>query len=414
MKILHTIRSVNPEGGGVIETVKQFTRALEEQGSSVTVASLDAPDAPWVKECSLDVVALGPGRGNYGKSPRFLPWLRANAAGYDAVIVNGLWQFHSFAAWRALCRTGQPYVVFPHGMLDPWFKRTYPLKHLKKWLYWPWAEYRVLRDAAAVLFTCEQERRLARESFWLYRCREQIVPLGIEQPGGDPHSQRELFLNRFPECRGARLVLFLGRIHEKKGCDLLIRAFAEAAREDFSLRLVMAGPEQQDSTRWRELAAQLSVAHRVTWTGMLSGDIKWGALRAAEVFALPSHQENFGIAVAEALACGVPALISREVNIWREVVEGGAGLAEPDTVEGTTTLLKQWLALGEAGRSEMRTAARRCFAERFEIHRATERLLQVVHRTSGVDVTNPFRTDAQFEAPLARPAFEAISRGDTR
>jgi hypothetical protein len=98
----------------------------------------------------------------------------------------------------ALRGIGQHYFVFPHGMLDPWFKRTYPFKHLKKWLYWPWAEYRVLRDAQAVLFTCEEEKRLARESFWLYRCNERVVTLGIARPSGDTTAQRELFLAAIP------------------------------------------------------------------------------------------------------------------------------------------------------------------------------------------------------------------------
>ena len=379
MKILHTIRSVNPEGGGVIETVKQFSRALEEQGHEVTIASLDSPADAWVTQCPHQVEALGPGRGNYGTSPRFIPWLRTNAAQFDAVIVNGLWQFHSFAVWRALRGTDQRYFVFSHGMLDPWFKRTYPLKHAKKWLYWPWAEYRVLRDAEAVLFTCEQERCLARKSFWLYRCNERVVPLGIAEPGGNAEIQRELFFQRFPQCRGQRIVLFLGRIHEKKGCDLLIRAFSEVAPFHFDLQLVMAGPEQQDATRWRELATQLGIADRIVWTGMLTDDLKWGALRAAEVFALPSHQENFGIAVVEALACGVPVLISKEVNIWSEVVENGAGLIDADSVEGTTNLLRGWLDLSAAERQQMRGLAQQCFAERFEITHAAAHLVSVLN-----------------------------------
>src|SRR6185436_3089262 len=191
MKILHTIRSVNPEGGGVIEAVKQFSRVMELAGHEVSLASLDAPEDARAQGCPHRVAALGPGRGNYGASPKFVPWLRRHASEFEAVIVNGLWQQHSFGVWRALRGTGQRYFVFPHGMLDPWFKRTYPLKHLKKWLYWPWAEYRVLRDAAAVLFTCEQERRLARESFWLYRCNELVAPLGIAVPRGESNAQRE-------------------------------------------------------------------------------------------------------------------------------------------------------------------------------------------------------------------------------
>ena len=385
MKILHTIRSVNPEGGGVIEAVKQFSRAMESQGHEVAIASLDAPDDAWVQECAHRVEPLGPARGNYGASPKFVPWLRQHACEFDAVIVNGLWQQHSFGVWRALRGTGQRYFVFPHGMLDPWFKRTYPLKHLKKWLYWPWAEYRVLRDAAAVLFTCEQEKRLARESFWLYRCNEQVASLGIANPQGEPNRQREAFLNSFPDCRGKRLVLFLGRIHEKKGCDLLIAAFARVALRDPNLHLVMAGPEQQDAARWRELAARLGIANRITWTGMLSGDLKWGALHAAEVFALPSHQENFGVAVVEALACGVPVLISQEVNIWREVVESGAGFAEPDSTEGTAALLERWLELSPLQRAVMRGLAARCFAEHFEIGRATGHLLSLLSGSNDLE-----------------------------
>jgi glycosyltransferase involved in cell wall biosynthesis len=394
MRILHTIRSVNPEGGGVIETVKQFSRVLEQQGHSVTIASLDAPEDRWVKECPHAVQALGPGRGNYGMSHKFVPWIQEHTRSFDAVIVNGLWQYNSYGVWKALRGSATPYFVFPHGMLDPWFKRTYPLKHAKKWLYWPWAEYRVLRDASAVLFTCEQERLLARESFWLYRCHERVVTLGIARPEGDAPRQREVFLNAFPQCRGKRLVLFLGRIHEKKGCDLLIRAFAGTASLNPQLQLVMAGPEQQDSTQWRGLAEELGIADRVVWTGMLSGDLKWGALHSAEVFALPSHQENFGIAVAEALACGVPALISREVNIWREVVDSGAGLAESDTAEGATQLLRTWLSLPVEQQQAMRQAARQCFADRYEIHRATEILLLALRDTireiPGERVNAPF------------------------
>src|SRR5687767_8690389 len=123
MRILHTIRSVNSEGGGVIETVKQFSRVLEQQGHSVTVASLDAADDLWVKDCPLRVQALGSNRGNYGASSTFVPWVRANAASFDTIIVNGLWQYNSFGVWKALRGLATPYFVFPHGMLDPWFKR---------------------------------------------------------------------------------------------------------------------------------------------------------------------------------------------------------------------------------------------------------------------------------------------------
>src|SRR5262249_9426438 len=128
--------------------------------------------------------------------------------------------------------------------LDPWFKREYPLKHLKKLMYWPWAEYRVLRDARAVLFTSEDEKLLARESFGLYKVNEIVVNYGVPEPTGDPVRQRDAFLTQFPHLRGKRFLLFLSRIHPKKGCDLLIRAFAAVAHRDPALQLVIAGPDQ--------------------------------------------------------------------------------------------------------------------------------------------------------------------------
>jgi glycosyltransferase involved in cell wall biosynthesis len=116
---------------------------------------------------------------------------------------------------------------------------------------------------------------------------------------------------------------------------------------------------------------------------MLSGDLKWGALRAADVFALPSHQENFGLAVVEALACGVPVLISREVNIWREIVNDNAGLAEADTLAGTLAMLRQWMAMPGDERARRRAAATRCFEARFEIASAAENLLHVLQNGNG-------------------------------
>src|SRR5215813_11245473 len=198
MRILRSIHSVNPEGGGPIEGIKQVSRIHQEAGHIVHIVSLDSPEDPWVTNCPLKVHALGPVRGKFGYSPDFVPWLRQHAAHYDAVIVNGIWQYNSLGVYRALRHGPTPYFVFPHGMLDPWFKQAYPFKHLKKWLYWPWAEYRVLRNAKAVCFTCEEERRLARQSFWLYRCNERVVAYGTAAPPGNSVEQKELFYARYP------------------------------------------------------------------------------------------------------------------------------------------------------------------------------------------------------------------------
>lgn len=376
MKTLHIISSINPKGGGPMEAVRQSGVEFLRLGHTFEVLTLDDPAAPYVADFPLKVYALGPTAGGYGYNAKLTPWLETHASKYDAVVVNGLWQYHGFGAWRALHRMKVPYFVFTHGMLDPWFKRTYPLKHLKKWLYWPWAEYRLLRDAQAVLFTCEEERLLARQSFWLYRAREVVVNFGTQTPPGNAEVLRETFFTAYPNLRCKRVLLFLSRIQKKKGCDLLIEAFAKVAEQDSNLHLMMAGPDQ---TGWMaELQARaqaLGVAERITWPGMLQGDLKWGAFYAAEAFVLPSHQENFGIAVAEALGCGLPVLISDKVNIWREIEADGAGIVATDTVQGTTQTLQRWLAMDAQARQHMALQAKATFAQRFTVDAMAKSLL---------------------------------------
>ncbi len=378
MKILHTIASVNPTGGGPIEGVKQQASVWNKFGFDVEVASLDSPNDPWVVDSSVVVHALGPSLGAYGFSWKFVQWLRQNGRQYDVIVVNGIWAFNSFGTFLGTRGTNVPYVIFTHGMLDPWFKRRFPLKHLKKWLYWPWAEYRVLKHARIVLFTCEEERRLAKESFWLYRANERVVKYGTAGAPMPPGDEREVFLETFPHLKGKRLVLFLSRIHQKKGCDLALLAFAEAML-DPNYHLVMAGPDSSGlSRRLQVLAADLGIADRVSWPGMLTGKLKWGAFRASEVFLLPSHQENFGIVVAEALSCGLPVLISDKVNIWREIESARAGFVDTDSERGAKALLRQWDSLTNPEKALMAQRAQQCFVDQFEIHEAVASLVRVL------------------------------------
>jgi len=381
LRILHSIRSVNPAGGGPIEAVKQLAAVNARAGHLIEVLTLDQPEDSWVRQFPLPCHAMGPAKGSYGYSARLVEWLREHRRDYDAVIVDGIWQFNAFGVWRALRGTETPYFVFTHGMLDPWFKRTYPLKHLKKWLYWPWGDYRVLRDARAVLFTCEEERLLAKQSFWLYRCTERIVTLGTAGPSGDPGAQRQAFLKKFPQTQGKACLLFLGRVHVKKGADLLLEAFAGVFKTlksgEAMPHLVIAGPDSHAyAHEMKALAVRLGIQGNVTWTGMLAGDLKWGAFYQAEAFVLPSHQENFGIAVAEALACGRPVLISNKVNIWREIAEDGAGLVENDDLQGASRLLNRWAVLAETEKKEMGRRAADCFARRFNIETSARSLIQ--------------------------------------
>jgi len=378
--ILHVIYSLDPREGGMSEGLRQICNAHARLEQAFEIATMDAPFAPWLESVPGRVHAFGPVSSRFGYNRNLRPWLDQNVLRFTSVVIHGLWQFHGLATHRALRGTGVPYYVFPHGMLDPWFKRAHPLKHLKKALYWKLLERRVLEDANGILFTTDDEARLAPQSFPLGKCKSLTVGFGIDTPAGVDRVSAENFVSRWPECKDKRLMLFLSRIHEKKGCDLLIDGFAKAAQRDERLHLVIAGPDEQGLKAQLEAQAKrLGIATRITWTGMLTGDDKWSALKAAEVFALFSHQENFGVAVVEALAIGLPVLVTHPVNIASAVVAKGAGFADEDTQVGAARLIHRWLDTSTSEREDMRARAVACFKALFHSDATTQRLVQAIH-----------------------------------
>lgn len=407
MKILQVIISMDPRGGGPIQSVVSSAEVWLRHGHQCHILCFDPPDAPWIAKSSIPAFPIGPKGGSHGFLRRILPWLRygympnlvgwltANAENYDAVILNGLWNYASYGSWRALHKLAAPYFVFPHGMLDPWFNKAYPTKTAFKTLFWKLFEHKVLRDARGVLFTCDEERQLASQSFAPYVAREFTVGFGARDVEGEAREQKEAFWAVVPQARGRKVILFLGRIHPKKGIDLLIRAFARHAAQFSDFDLVIAGPDQAGwMSELQKLANELGVADRISWPGMLSGEAKWGAFRAAEFFALPSHQENFGIVVAEALALGRPVLIANKVNIWREIEADGAGLVVNDDVEGVSAGLEEMCAMSGSDLEAMSARARACFVERYDMERNAMSLLALIAGLCGDRGSLPAASEA--------------------
>lgn len=390
MKVLHIIASMDPRSGGPAEGVTQIGNTLHALDVEQHVLTLDAPGSPFEQVANRYIYPMGrprcAGRGpvasalnwaNY--SPAALDWGRTHLRDFDACVVNGLWNYSTRIARQLLVGSGVPYVVYPHGMLDPWFRSHYPMKHVAKQLLWTFNEGVLLREADAVLFTCEEERLLARKTFMPYSVRERVIAYGAGAPPPPDPDQITRFRALLPALGERPYILFLSRIHEKKGCDLLVEAFAKIAVDHPGLDLVIAGPDQAglaDDLRAR--ASKLGISDRIHWPGMVGGAAKYGAFRGARAFVLPSHQENFGIVVAEALACECPVLISDKVNIWREVETEGAGIVAPDTAEGTLSLLRRFLALDAASIGAMVTCGKRLFDERFNTEAAARDLVSVL------------------------------------
>ena len=339
LSILNLIHSLDPKTGGVLECVQNLQRELIDKG--------------FHTEVSANI--------NY------------NFRSDSFHIAHGMWQWPGVVAYNNWQKKDIPYLVYPHGMLDPWFKKAYPLKHLKKQLYWWWRQGKILENAHAVCFTTEEERRLAQNTFWPYKCREIVTGLGVGVPPGEKNQQVAFFNKKFPQTRGKRILLYMGRIHPKKGLDLLLKAFARQKRSNDLL--VIAAPISEDDAYYKTLCREFKdIKGQILWTDMLEGDLKWGALRAADSLILPSHQENYGMVVAEACSVGTPVLISNKVNLYHEILAYDAGLVEEDTLAGVRRLMDYWTNGDMHLKSQK---ALKCFREKLHISRTAEKIIQL-------------------------------------
>ena len=378
MRILHIIHSLDPAGGGPVEGLIRQCEALSD--CRCEVVTLDLPDAPFLKDFPLPVHALGVRAhkgplSRFGYTPHLVPWLKAHAGDYDIAVVNGLWNYASAGSSRILPKLRLPYVVYPHGMMDPWFRKAYPAKHWLKQAFWTLFDGRLIQHAKAALFTCEGEMIHARGQFWGHPYRERVARYGCGQPPDDVQNQIAAFRAKVPGDRP--YFLFLARLHPKKGCDLLIRAYARLKPD---LDLVMAGPDQVGwMAELKEIAEGLGIGNRVHWPGLLTGPAKWGALRGAEAFVLPSHQDSFGVAVGEALACSTPALITNKVDIWPDIKNNGAGFVSNDDEREIEELLATYLLYVENpdNRARMRKNARACFETHFDMNATAPKTLEI-------------------------------------
>ena len=367
----------DPAHGGPVECAIQLNKNITARGHSYDVVTLDRPEAEWNKRLPFEPICLGRG----SKDPDMVPpalvkFLKQSQSKYDGSIFHGIWTVPNVAmrfAWDGK----HPYVVFSHGMLDPYFIRNFPLKHIKKSLFYRAIAAPVLSRAVATLFTCEEELRLANTSYRPLVGNRVVVRYGINPPITAPHTYQGRLSPLKDRLRGKDVVLFLGRIHPKKGCDMLVEAAARIGARFPQAHLLIAGPDETGSVdRLQSLAAARGVSDKLTWVGPVYGDERWFLYNLANAFILPSHMENFGLTVAEALSQARPVLISDKVNIYSSILKAGAGFVAEDTVSGTAQLLEQWCALPAADREAMRNAAKELFETEFQAKHTAEDVLR--------------------------------------
>jgi glycosyltransferase involved in cell wall biosynthesis len=316
--------------------------------------------------------------GHYYKiSPALATALQTKIPEASVVHIHSLYQFPSTIAAYYCRRFNIPYLLRPHGTLDPYlFRRHRP----RKWLYEMTFERRNLRSAAAVHFVSGEEMRLAC-SLGL-KFTPVVAPLGVDIDQSISQRRPNAFPSVWPETAGRKVILFFGRINFKKGLDILTRAFGQLARKRQDIMLVIAGPDTEGyGARVRDWLHDEGVLDRTMFTGMLTGALKSAALAGATLFVLPSYSENFGIAVVEAMAAGQPVVISKHVNICREVTDAHAGLvvnANRDEVARAMEILIDDSQLAE----RMGLNGKRLVRDRFTWDAAGPKLMELYARVA--------------------------------
>lgn len=329
------IATVASRAGGPSVAIRGMTAALAARGVDVTVVTTDA-DGPDRLPVPLGLPVDEGGvtyryfprtvRGRYNLSLPLARWIDANVDGFDVVHVHGLWDFASLAGSRLARRHGVPYVVRPAGMLDPW---ALSIKSWKKLPYYRAVEQPQLRRAFAIHTTAALEGEAVASLGYAENTR--VIPLGVSSPDWvrEPREAR---------AEGPTRVVFLSRLHPEKGLLLLLDAMGAAVGRGADLRLdVLGDGDPTYVAQVRDRAAVLG--ERVRFFGHVHGDAKWRALAESDLFVLPSSHENFGIAVAEALAAGLPVIVSDQVAIAPEIERAGAGVIVAREREAIATAL---------------------------------------------------------------------------
>jgi glycosyltransferase involved in cell wall biosynthesis len=380
---------MDPKSGGPCQGLRNSIPELKNLGLDSEVVSFDNPSADYLGKDPFKIHALGTSITPWRYNKKLVPWLLENFDRFDSVTVHGLWLYHSQAAIKALLKFKKTNSKFPriyvmtHGMLDPYFQKAEDrkLKAFRNDVYWKIFENNVINNANGMLFTCEEELLLARTSFPNYKPKREInVAYGIQPPPMYTKNMREVLIEKVPQWNKEPFLVFLSRIHPKKGIDLMIKGYLKLEKELGKLpQLIIAGPGLE-SSYGQEMQNLAKPSSSILFPGMLSGDAKWGAFYESEAFVLSSHQENFGIAVAEALACTKPVLISNKVNIWREIEKDRGGIVKNDTEEDTYKTLKEWLLLSPEEKTKMSENAYISYKNHFTISQAAKKFKEGISK----------------------------------
>jgi glycosyltransferase involved in cell wall biosynthesis len=394
MKVLHVIPSLSVKEGGPSLALPVMARALGQQGIEVTIATTDddgrgkrltvALGRNTIDDQWIHYIYFRKNTEFYKFSFQLTRWLLRHVADFEVVHIHALFSYSSVVAGFVARSRQIPYIIRPLGVLNQWGVKN--RRRILKRLSLRWIELPILRSASAIHYTSQAEQLEASLAHpGIASLPSAVIPLAIEAV--NPSADSAGFYAKFPEASGRPIVLFLSRLDRKKGLELLLEAFARVCSSVDRSLLVIAGegtPGYTASLRAR--ADALNLSRDIIWAGFLSGDEKTAAFAAATIFVLPSFSENFGFAALEALAAGVPVILSDQVALSDEIRDADAGLVAPCEAEPLAEKIIT-LLLDPKLRRRFGTNSRRLVQKRFSMEAVGRALKDLYQRCSSLKLS---------------------------
>ena len=373
MKVLQVVASLAPEWGGPVKVVNELAGALETIGVTSEIISAQGRRVGTPETVPNDIPIHLFETGSLARlwtahTPGLKKTLARKIPDFDLVHIQELWHYPGYIASKIARSRNVPYIVTIHGELNEWNLQQ---KRLKKQIYMTAIQRGILKKSAALHAITQAESNRIRQLE--IETPVAMIPNGIHTEAFENLPDRSQFVSRYPELENRMIVLFLGRIQQKKGLDILAQAFGNLVRTRDDVRLVVAGPDEDNTlTEVKTILKSHGALEKAEFPGMLTGEQKLEALSAADIFALTSYSEGFSVALLEALSAGLPLVITDECN-FPEVGDSRAGFVVRPNDSETASALMSLLDSADL-RSEMSGNAHRLVRSNYTWERIAEKM----------------------------------------
>lgn len=375
VKILRILRTLNPKYGGPSSATIDSSLALSKQNFKIDIATSDSKNSSFFKSKNIKIFNLGPAVGDFGFNIKLLFWLNKNKKKYDKFIIHGLWHFNTLLA-RLIIKKN--YYVFTHGQLDPFFSTQF-LKKIKKKIYWYFVERKNLLKAESILLTSENEKKSLTKTYVdTIGINKKVVDYGILYPKIDLNISKKLFFKKFSYLKNKEFFLYLGRFHQKKGCEILIKSIKKIIDKNINIKVLMVGPSNEYRKNLIKLSNSLNLKDTIFWSDHLSYNLKWGAILNSQAMLLSSHGENFGVSLVESLSMGRPVITTNKVNIYRYIENANAGLVARNNINSFSTEIEKFLLMKNKFKKKMRINSFKCFNKYFNLRYNQKKFISIL------------------------------------